>query len=122
MTKNKAESIFRESWYDETGKRLLLTCDEYSCLVELTLPNLPQASQTRADQCEPAEHFALVNVEILQQPFDARGLAIGPTVAIYRQRVPCEPLPQSLKSIARFWLPSGLVSRHLRNCYFRVSF
>ena len=53
MAKNKGDSIYRESWYDETGKRLVLTCDAYSCLVELTLPHMKQLEETLPDSTLP---------------------------------------------------------------------
>lgn len=89
---------------------MVLTCDDTSCLVELTVPL----------DTEPEQPRTCATVEILQQARDAKGLATGPTIVIHRQRTNLERLPRSKSSIARFWLPHGLVSPHIRNCYFRV--
>ncbi len=100
-----SSELLRETWHDSNNLNLLLTCEGDSCLAEVTMP------QRRG----PA-----IDVDVLLQPRDRRGLAVGSPIVAHSQQVHMQPLPDHRHSIGRFWLPSGLSQESARNCYFRV--
>lgn len=104
---NPSDSLYRETWYDTVGRRLTVTCDETSGLVEVMLPDAQPEGMP-------------VEIEILRQPTDSSGQAIGPSIRLLSQKVACRPLPNAQKAIGRFWLPANLVSPNIRSCYFRL--
>ena len=57
-----AEHLICETWHDDFGTRLNLTCDHASCLVELVLP---------------LSRHQHVRIDVLQRPRDSRGVAVG---------------------------------------------
>ena len=98
--------LLRETWFDE-GTRLWVTCDTESCLLEVSVKN--------------KKNVELVQVEVLQQAKDSRGLAIGPALVIHRERVRCEVGGSASWLSGRAWLPSRFACPHIRNCYFRIT-
>ncbi len=97
--------LLRETWHDNNDLNLLLTCEGDSCLAEVTMPS---------------QRGAAIDVDVLLQPRDRRGLAVGSPIVAHTQQVHMQPLPDHRHSIGRFWLPSGLSQESAKNCYFRV--
>lgn len=101
------QKLLLESWFDQRT-RLWVTCDHDSCLLEVSVKR------------EVAGESGLVEVEILQQAKDPRGLAIGPALVVHRQRIECgAPDPHNWRS-GRAWLPSRFANASIFGCYFRV--
>lgn len=100
-----SSKLLRESWYDGRDLKLLLTCEGDSCLAEVTMPQ---------------DRGSAIDVDVLLQPRDRRGLAVGSHIVAHSQHVTMQPLPDRHRSIGRFWLPPGLSQESARNCYFRV--
>lgn len=99
------KKLLRETWFDELT-RLWLTCDDDSCLLEVAVKRVTTPE--------------VVEIEILQQAKDPRGLAIGPSLVIHREPIHCESGPNEGWLSGRCWLPSRFASPHIRNCYFRI--
>lgn len=97
--------LLRETWHDNNDLILLLTCEGDSCLAEITMPS----------RRGPA-----VDVDVLLQPRDRRGLAVGSPIVAHSQQVHMQPLPDHCHSIGRFWLPSGMSQESAQKCYFRI--
>ncbi len=97
--------LLRETWHDDADLHLLLTCEGDSCLAEITMP---------------INRGNTVNVDVLLQPKDSHGLAVGTPIVAHSQSVSFQTFPERQRSVGRFWLPSGLSQESARNCYFRV--
>lgn len=97
--------IFRQSFHDDAGTQLVLTCEDGSCLVEFATPAAT----------EPA-----VQLELLLLPRDRRGLPDGPPVELHSQCVPLLSLSERRGMLGRCWLPPGLSVEAVRNCFIRL--
>lgn len=102
---NTMSTATYEIWHDDHGTELSLTCDDRSCVVDLTM------SEHWGDQ---------VCVEVLQVAKDQRGLPRGSPVTLLRKllKTSCSPHPQL--RVASFALPPGWSQETALRCYFRV--
>jgi len=103
--KNMKRKTFQEGWFDQ-HTRLRLTWDDDSCLAELSL----QSEQANRE----------IELQILQQAKDPRGLAVGPALILHRESIHCRQEHDPHWLVGRAWLPSRFASPHIRNCYFRI--
>ena len=104
-SKSSEATMHTETWYDDQGSLLAVTCDDQSCLVELTV-------ETREERT--------LALEIVQVARDQRGLPRGCPTIVYQRQLATEPLPGKAQSVARCWLPRGFQKETLRNYYFRI--
>lgn len=98
-------ATFRSDYYDDDGTRLMLTCADGDCLVEIVRPD----SETQT-----------VEVDVMFQSRDEQGRPVGPPRTWQTARVSLKSSCNGNHQIGRFWLPSGLTKASLKTCYFNV--
>ncbi|MFN0056228.1 MAG: hypothetical protein ACKV0T_29125 [Planctomycetales bacterium] len=106
-TASSTPPVVRERYYNAEGAELRLTCREGSGLVEVTLPGGKDKESAQS-----------VEIEVLLQPRDRRGLATGPPLVVCRVTCALRPLPNGRRG-GRFWLPGGLSGAMARDCHYR---
>jgi hypothetical protein len=95
---------FSETYWNEQGVGLLLSCASGTCLVEVTLPD---------------DDRTTAGVEVLLQPRDERGLPDSSPIRLGSEQVVFVRRPDGRRQ-GRFWLPPGVSPRLARDCHFRL--
>jgi hypothetical protein len=97
---------FQQTWHDDQGRRLELCCIDDQCVIDIGTPHQPGLE---------------LQLELLQQSRDGRGLPCGMPVSLWKTSIWMVPCSRTKRLQGHCVLPQSIPPQTALNGFFRLS-